>query len=533
MKVQTEARPSVPDYVIRWFQDSRREEVRLNAATEAASMLRMRRRWTEEDLQKLLRWLRTDWRNGKERYDRFSPGLVGHQANRLLEVIEPIDAWLGRVRVTASTSVTDDAAEALLTDFWSRPELSGTAVFPTAVLAALEPHRFIALTKPTAFALNKIYPGAQFSNRREAPEYLRICRAVRALCDPQRWPLCLADAALHIEPEPEAPVEGTKNSRGDELRATSPNPESLGDLSQRLSFSSEKLLEIEEALFAKGQIILSGPPGTSKTYLAAQFARYFVQELPGSRPQGNHRVLYMHSSWAYEDFFEGLRPKVGGSGLEFSHHRGAFFAWIEDEVQKGPKGARYLIVLDEINRCDTAAVLGELLQLMEYRGQSVTLLSGRTFQVPKSVFIIGTMNSADRSIGRMDLALRRRFLFVDLFPDPDVLQSWLETNTERNPCKLDAESLRECNAWLEREFQIPREQQLGHALFMPAAQNASGDDAPPLTGQGLRRIVKYSVAPYVRELLLERGRDPNASLRHLEAFFERYYGMAEDGVSSP
>ncbi len=301
MKVQTEARPSVPDYVIRWFQDSRREEVRLNAATEAASMLRMRRRWTEEDLQKLLRWLRTDWRNGKERYDRFSPGLVGHQANRLLEVIEPIDAWLGRVRVTASTSVTDDAAEALLTDFWSRPELSGTAVFPTAVLAALEPHRFIALTKPTAFALNKIYPGAQFSNRREAPEYLRICRAVLALCDPQRWPLCLADAALHIEPEPEAPVEGTKNSRGDELRATSPNPESLGDLSQRLSFSSEKLLEIEEALFAKGQIILSGPPGTSKTYLAAQFARYFVQELPGSRPQGNHRVLYMHSSWAYDN----------------------------------------------------------------------------------------------------------------------------------------------------------------------------------------------------------------------------------------
>ena len=125
-------------------------------------------------------------------------------------------------------------------------------------------------------------------------------------------------------------------------------------------------------------------------------------------------MLYMHANWSYEDFFEGLKPTASKEGhLTFEAKKGFFLEWVE-QLKDVDQSARHVLVLDEINRCDTAAVLGELLQLLECRGTTVRLLSGRRFALPKNLFILGTMNSADRSIGRMDLALHRRFLWLDL-----------------------------------------------------------------------------------------------------------------------
>lgn len=755
---------TVPDVIVRRFQDTQRAAVRLEAAQTAAAMLRVERQWSPGDLKTLLDHLQTDWYKGKSYRNRFSPGLTGQHQKWLLESLETVSAWLGKVRAAAAVPLTDEAASSLLTEFWAGP-LGGMRVFPTAVLAALEPERFVAFTKPTVKALDELAPGGPYSGKKEAPAYLAVCRAVRTMCEAHGWPLCLSDAALQPEPEADStetfagyppatltfldalaahtkdpawhatqketyrrvlrdptqdlvdtigaryltaldptvaaskrpisvlkkndyggeayhahywfaffdPAAKTKKASaqlfgwysadvvryglgmgteseayqdrlvaamraapaqaaalleslpsdvgvrfeyadgsdarramadlakavrdgtldaflagpttiiglalerelppsalvqrgaaladdmgqlfvalwplfqasrtgafvGGKVEISAPAPpepddedddiaETIADLAQVTSLPEDTLREIEEALLAKGQVVLSGPPGTSKTYAAERFARYFVQRTPSGRPQGDYRVLYMHSSWAYEDFFEGIRPRVGGTGLEFAHHRGAFLSWVEDVVQKGPPGARFVMVLDEINRCDTAAVLGELLQLMEYRGQTVRLLSGHAFVVPRSLFIIGTMNSADRSIGRIDLALRRRFFFIDLLPDPDVLDAWLAADPARNPNGLDAEALRACNVWLEQEHKIAREQQVGHALFMPASQTARGDVAVPLTGGSIRRIVRYSVAPYVRELLLERGRDPSSVLAKLDEFFGPYYGDAAD-----
>ena len=195
--------------------------------------------------------------------------------------------------------------------------------------------------------------------------------------------------------------------------------------SRRLTALSEEFLaELEEALWAKQQAVLVGPPGTSKTYIARQFARYFVRQRQG-RPQGSFDVLYMHANWAYEDFFEGLKPVSKDGSLNFESRLGFFLKWVERLNDYSAK-ALHVLVLDEINRCDTAAVLGELLQLLEYRGTTVRLLSGRDFVFPRNLFIIGTMNSADRSIGRMDLALRRRFLWLDLHPQIETLDRWLK-----------------------------------------------------------------------------------------------------------
>jgi 5-methylcytosine-specific restriction endonuclease McrBC GTP-binding regulatory subunit McrB len=178
---------------------------------------------------------------------------------------------------------------------------------------------------------------------------------------------------------------------------------------------------------------------------------------------------------------------------------------------------RHVLVLDEINRCDTASVLGELLQLLEYRGRDVRLLSGRMFRFPRNVYIVGTMNSADRSIGRMDLALRRRFLWVDLTPNYEVLQTWL-SRTGNNRSRFSADALRQCNALLS-DRGIPPQQQVGHALFMVQTFGSETKEPAdkPLLPETLRRIVKFSVVPYVAELcLMQFGRPDSELVRQVE-----------------
>ena len=297
---------------------------------------------------------------------------------------------------------------------------------------------------------------------------------------------------------------------------TDDSPQTLSELSDESALPLAKLQEIEDALLAKQQVILTGPPGTSKTYIAQLFARYFVGEHSGQL-QGSHSTVFMHANWGYEDFFEGIKPFTENGVLKFEPKLGCFLEWI-DSLRSYRSNTRHVLILDEINRCDTAAVLGELLQLMEYRGRPIRLLSGRTFRVPNNVFIIGTMNSADRSIGRMDLALRRRFLWVDLYPDFDVLSNWLGREGN-NPAKFRSNDLRLCNQLLE-ERGIPREQHVGHALFM--LQTFGSESQPsvdkPLVAEALRRIVRFSVLPYVRELcVMQFGRTDNELVSQVEA----------------
>jgi MoxR-like ATPase len=293
-------------------------------------------------------------------------------------------------------------------------------------------------------------------------------------------------------------------------------PQSIEALADLTALSEEFLSEFEEALWAKQQAVLEGPPGTSKTYIARQFARYFVRQRQG-RPQGRFDVLYMHANWAYEDFFEGLKPVSKDGSLSFESRLGFFLKWVEQLKDYSAK-ALHVLVLDEINRCDTAAVLGELLQLLEYRGTTVRLLSGRDFVFPRNLFIIGTMNSADRSIGRMDLALSRRFFWLDLHPTIETLDRWLK-RPGNNPLGFKASALAQCNALLA-EHGIPPEQQIGHAFFMlqrtAEDEDASPDLDKPLNEKRLRQVVRFSVLPYVRELLtMQFGQADNVLLQQI------------------
>ncbi|MGH3622696.1 MAG: McrB family protein, partial [Sciscionella sp.] len=147
------------------------------------------------------------------------------------------------------------------------------------------------------------------------------------------------------------------------------------------------------------------------------------------------KLVQFHPSYTYEDFFEGFRPVQGNDGqLAFELRRGPFRVLVEDA--RAHPADPYILIIDEINRSNLAKVFGELYFLLEYRDDPVSLLysTESDFTLPKNVFIIGTMNTTDRSIALVDAAMRRRFAFVELHPSEpptsQVLRAWLRERTE-------------------------------------------------------------------------------------------------------
>jgi len=194
----------------------------------------------------------------------------------------------------------------------------------------------------------------------------------------------------------------------------------LAEIAAEVRIPEDRLDAWIRALERKGQAILYGPPGTGKTFIARKLAGHLVG---GS--DGFIDLLQFHPSYAYEDFIQGLRPVSGDGGtVRFEVIEGRFLEFCRKaEARTG----RCVLILDEINRANLSRVFGELMYLLEYRGESVALAGGRALTIPANVRILGTMNTADRSIALVDHALRRRFAFLSLQPEYDVLRGHFQS----------------------------------------------------------------------------------------------------------
>ena len=254
------------------------------------------------------------------------------------------------------------------------------------------------------------------------------------------------------------------------------------ELAEDLLMDTPSWMKIGDLLWERKQVIFYGPPGTGKTYLASKLARHLTED-------GAVKLVQFHPSYTYEDFFEGFRPEPGGSGtLTFTLRAGPFRDFAE--VAAANPSTAYILIIDEINRANLAKVFGELYFLLEYRDQSISLQYSpdKEFVLPENLFLIGTMNTADRSIARIDTAMRRRFAFVELDPSiPPVqglLARWL---TEQQLPLNAARLLDELNGRIE-----DADAAIGPSYLMKEAIYRRDD--------GLERVWQYDIMPLLEDL---------------------------------
>jgi 5-methylcytosine-specific restriction protein B len=164
-------------------------------------------------------------------------------------------------------------------------------------------------------------------------------------------------------------------------------------------------------------VILSGPPGTGKSYFAERIAHTIADDPSAVR------VVQFHASYQYEDFMQGFAPADDGTGFELQNK---VFPLVCKQASENDK-TTHVILIDEISRCDVARVFGEALTYLEpdKRGRKFQLASGRTLSVPPNLVILATMNPWDKGVDELDVALERRFAQIDMPPDPDALREIL------------------------------------------------------------------------------------------------------------
>ena len=285
----------------------------------------------------------------------------------------------------------------------------------------------------------------------------------------------------------------------------SPSPSGLygvDDIVKDGCFIAKTELEnILEQLRSEKNIILQGPPGTGKTWLAKRLAYALI----GSKDKDKLKAIQFHSNISYEDFVIGYRPssdeKSGGT-LELKS--GPFLEMIHKA--KNDDTHKYVVVIEEINRGNPARVFGEMLTLLEAdkreEGEALQLSYGEDeVFVPPNLFVIGTMNIADRSLALVDFALRRRFAFIDLQPNfGNKWKNWVhkETNIPREFLEEIGQRVRKLNDTIANTPSLGEQYKIGHSYLIPNGNTIAADYKGDHTAW-YKGVIKTKIEPLLRE----------------------------------
>lgn len=306
-------------------------------------------------------------------------------------------------------------------------------------------------------------------------------------------------------------ADAERDPRGVRPSANVSLPPATAELAAKTHLPERWLQDKLDLLTEKQQVVFYGPPGTGKTFVALKLGEHLAAE------GGETRLVQFHPSYAYEDFFEGYRP-VGSEGgqVRFELLPGPLREMASEAASNPTKP--YLLIIDEINRGNVAKVFGELYFLLEYRDRKIQLQysRGEQFALPENLFVIGTMNTSDRSIALVDSALRRRFYFAGFLPTEEpiksVLANWLEANgLQPEPASI-LEQLNEAIG--DSDFSI------GPSYFMTRTGVAPD----------VERVWTHAIKPLLEEHFYGTGRDIEAEFG--PSALERRISEAADASST-
>ena len=304
--------------------------------------------------------------------------------------------------------------------------------------------------------------------------------AVKRLTD-YRQSLCWVRLAFWLMGDP---VDGTATSY------------TIADAHHDLLLPLDHFTRLFTSIKSRKNLILQGPPGTGKTFIARRIAWCLI----GRKDDDPIEMVQFHQSYAYEDFVEGFRPTNAGG---FELKPGVFRRFCERARAK--PDTPHVFIIDEINRGNLSRIFGELLMLIERDKRNedyavVLTYSDKRFHIPENVYILGMMNTADRSLALVDYALRRRFAFETLDPvfgteyGRATFKKYLVEEKGADPALVSriSERMAELNKTIRGDKELGRGFQIGHSYFLP-------DDGEEPSEDWYKHVVDTQIAPLLRE----------------------------------
>ena len=311
-------------------------------------------------------------------------------------------------------------------------------------------------------------------------------------------------------------IDETGRTTNKDIESMNP-PYSIEDLVASGVFLPEaELAQILERLQSKKAMILQGPPGVGKTFIARKLAYALMEEVDNKRIE----MVQFHQSYSYDDFVRGYRPVEGKAG-SFALQNGVFYEFCQRAINDPDR--EYVFIIDEVNRGNLSQIFGELLMLIEadkrdpefavplvYRNENEP-----RFYIPPNLYLVGLMNVADRSLAMVDYALRRRFVFVNLTPqyESNLYRQWLlERSMQPELIALIIERMSALNKQIKDDSLLGENYQIGHSFFCP-----KGDNFARLDKAWYQGIVRTEITPLLKEYWFDNPAKADEAERRLLA----------------